>query len=266
MLTRHSMQLQSLRPNLSDDRQNLLRTGFFLLTRFYWLLAISVVFLSANCLTAAAAPATPPPPLPDAPVPQNTPAAHTASNASKPYANFYWRTIPTEYRAQKLTAKGKLKFAGQETINPSDLLPALISASWGVSEKTNPQYGTDAGGFGERFGAAAVRQTSFRLFADGLLPIAFHEDPRYYRMGREQSIFRRTRYALTRVFVGRTDAGNNTPNYSAILGRALGAGLTPAYYPGPSRNSGVVIKTFGTAIAGEIGLDFLREFLPGAWL
>ncbi|MHB8302514.1 MAG: hypothetical protein ACYDC6_06695 [Acidobacteriaceae bacterium] len=234
--------------------------------RFGWLLLISVAFLSANCRTAAAAPSAPSSSLPDAPVPQNTAADRTTSNASKPYANFYWRTIPPEYRARKLTATGKLKFVGRETINPSDLLPALVSASWGVSVNSNPQYGTNAVAFGERFGAAALRQTSFRLFSDGLLPIAFHEDPRYYRLGRSYSIFRRTRYALTRVFVGRTDAGANTPNYSAILGRALGAGLTPAYYPGVSRNSGVVIKTFGTAIAGEMGLDFLREFLPGTWL
>lgn len=200
--------------------------------------------------------------LPDAPAPQ---AGSTAADVSTlPPAKFYWRTIPPEYRAQPLTASGKLKFVAHEMVDPFDLVPATISAGSGVLIDSNPKYGTSATAFGQRFGAAIVRQTSFRLFSDGLLPIAFREDPRYYRLGKHHPWKQRLGYAITRVFVGRTDAGANTPNYSAVLGRAFGAALTPAYYPPDSRTSKVVLQTFGTAIAGEIGLDLLREFSPGA--
>lgn len=148
-------------------------------------------------------------------------------------------------------------------VDPNDLTPALISAEWGGLVDSDPKYGTNAAAIGKRFGAAVVRQTSFRLFSDGLLPIAFHEDPRYYRLGRGYTRRERAKYALTRVFIGRTDAGANTPDYSGVLGRAFGAALTAAYYPGVSRNPEVVFDTFGTAILGEMGLNFLREFVPG---
>lgn len=214
--------------------------------------------LSAGAVAIAA--------LPDAPMPQSSsrgaPSHQSPRTSPLPYANFNWRTIPPEYQAIPLTASGKMKFVLHEMTRPVDLVPALISAGVGIYDNSDPKYGTGAEGFGQRFAAAGVRQTSFRLFSDGLLPIAFREDPRYYRLG-HGSALRRARYALTRVFVGRTDAESNTPNYSAVLGRAFGAALTPAYYPAVSRNGKVVFQTFGTAIAGEMGLDFLREFFPG---
>lgn len=265
-----SVQLESATPYLITRQKNLengsavkisSRLGLIVLTLSLRLVLLGVILVFAHgalpCFAASNAP-----PLPDAPTPQmNSPSA--TSSSSKPYANFYWRTIPHAYQARKLTVTGKLKFMGHEMIDPMDLAPAVLSGQWGDLVDSDPNYGTNATAFGERFGAAIVRQTSFRLFADGLLPIAFHEDPRYYRLGRSHTWKRRLGYALTRVFIGRNDAGDNTPNYSAVLGRAFGAALTPAYYPGVSRNSRVVFDTFGTAIAGEMGLDFLREFVPG---
>lgn len=223
-----------------------------------------LAFHSALCLAAKDAPSE----LPDAPTPQqsqaNTIPASTSSYVNtKPYANFYWRTIPPKYRARPLTPFGKLKFVAREMVNPTDLAPALVSAGWGVWVDSNPMYGTNADAFGQRFGAAIVRQSSFRLFSDGLLTIAFQEDPRYYRLGEAYTPIQRAKYALTRIFIGRTDTGQTTVDYSGILGRAFGAALTPAYYPSDSRTSKVVFQTFGTAIAGEMGLDFLREFFPG---
>ncbi len=246
------------------------------LSRRLWLCSFSISLLLCAAVVGAqetTAKEALPSALPDAPLPQGistsasatpTAAPATTPTAMLPYAHFYWRTIPPEYRARPLTASGKMKFVLHEMISPVDLVPALVSAGWGVYFNTDPKYGPDDDAFGQRLAAAAARQTSFRLFSDGLLPIAFREDPRYYRLG-HGSVWRRTGYALTRVFVGRTDSGAMTPNYSAIMGRAMGAALTPAYYPNVSRTAGVVWTTFGTAVAGEMGLDFLREFLPGTF-
>lgn len=74
-----------------------------ILKQFLCLFFIGTLFLSANCVSAVAATSAPSSSLPDAPVPQNTAAGPVSSAPSKPpqpYAKFYWRTIPPEYRAK----------------------------------------------------------------------------------------------------------------------------------------------------------------------
>lgn len=203
--------------------------------------------------------------LPDAPLPQTEQTPVAPQPAPLPYAPFYARTIQNTQRARPLTAKGKLLYAAHEMVRPINLLPATVSAGYGVYNNSNPKYGQGPEAFGQRFAAAAARETSFRLFGDGLLPIAFREDPRYYKLG-VGGFRKRTLYAFSRVLVTRSSSGAQTPNYSAILGRGFGAALTHVYYPQASRGSSVVLQTFGTALAGEMSVDFLREFLPGRLL
>lgn len=157
-------------------------------------------------------------------------------------------------------AVGKLKFSFHEMTEPVGLIPAVISGGLGVYTNSDPKYGTDAGGFAERFGAAVVRQASFRFLSDGVFPAITREDPRYYRMGKSHGLLKRAGYALTREFITRTDNGGRSFNYSDVAGRAIGAALTQAYYPGVSRGATVVFRTFGVAIGGEMGLNFMREF------
>ena len=214
----------------------------------------------AQTLTAAASLPSAPLPQPIAPEAQQHTDNAVNLAAPKPQAKYYWRTIPPAYQAQPLNAVGKLKFSFHEMTAPAGLIPAVISAGLGIYTNSDPKYGTDAGGFGERFGGAVVRQASFRFLSDGAFPILFREDPRYYRMGESQPFAKRAGYALTREFVTRTDSGGRSFNYSDIAGRAIGAALTQAYYPGVSRGSTVVFRTFGVAVAGEMGLNFLREF------
>jgi hypothetical protein len=209
--------------------------------------------------------------LPDAPVPQQFAPTQQAQSAAVmpmaplPYAPFYARTIQNTQRARPLTATGKLRYVAHEMVRPINLLPASVSAGYGVYNNSNPKYGQSAEAFGQRFAAAYLRETSYRLFADGLLPIALREDPRYYKLGRG-GLKKRTLYAFSRVFVTHSASGATTPNYSAILGRGFGAVLVKAYYPQASQGSSVILQTFGTSLAGEMGVDFLREFLPGKLL
>ena len=58
------------------------------------------------------------------------------------------------------------------------------------SFNTDPKYGHDAGAFGEKFGAAMLRSASVRVFSDGILAAAFHQDPRYYRIGQGSIVHR----------------------------------------------------------------------------
>lgn len=198
--------------------------------------------------------------LPDAPMPQA--AASTTGNAIH-YAPLYARTVFPGETAHRLTNKQKFLYAGRQIIEPIALVPALGSAVWDQWRNGDPRYGTDGAAFAERFGAAVARENSYRFLTDGLMPVVLHEDPRYYRLG-EGSALRRMTYAFVQTFVTHTDDGRQTFNYGGWIGRALGASMTYIYYPEPSRNGGVVLRTFGTSLGGLTAYDEFREFLPRA--
>jgi hypothetical protein len=144
---------------------------------------------------------------------------------------------------------------------PITLLPALYSASYEQLFLTDPKYGHDAGAFGEKFGAAMLRSASVRVLSEGIFAGAFHQDPRYYRVG-QGSIVRRGLLAARQAIIRRGDDGSEQFNYSGIAGRAAAAALTTTYYPEPSVTGKVVGLTFVTSIAAQAGGNLIVEFLP----
>jgi hypothetical protein len=173
----------------------------------------------------------------------------------------YAQVIEQWQTAEPLSAPDKLVFSFTEIARPITLLPALYSASYEQLFLTDPKYGHDAGAFGEKFGAAMLRSASVRVFSDGILAGAFHQDPRYYRIGRG-SIVRRGLLSAEQAFVRRGDNGNNQFNSSGIAGRAAAAALVVTYYPEPSVTARVVGLTFATSIATDAGGNLVLEFLP----
>ncbi len=114
----------------------------------------------------------------------------------------------------------------------------------------------------ERFGASVADNVSQNFFGDFLLASAFHEDPRYHRMGPAHGIVRRTAYAISRCAIIRTDAGGESFNWSNFLGTAMSGGLSDAYYPGPSRTGGAMELHFVTSFVGAGLANLYTEFWP----
>jgi hypothetical protein len=202
--------------------------------------------------------------LPDAPQAQQPAQPFAASTRQMPVLSpqrRYAQTIEPGRQAQPLSAPEKLIFSFTEVARPITLLPALYSASYEQLFNTDPKYGHDAGAFGEKFGASMLRSASVRVFSDGLLAAAFHQDPRYYRIG-QGNIFRRGLLSAKQALIRRGDDGNNQFNYSGIGGRAAAAALVVTYYPEPSITAKVVGLTFATSIATDAGGDLVLEFLP----
>ncbi len=164
-------------------------------------------------------------------------------------------------KVPELTNKDKWLFPLHETLRPVALFPAVVSGGYGILKDSDPKYGINSEGFGERTGAAFLRQTSTRFFADGLLPVLFHEDPRYFRKA-YGSYTARSRYAIERVLIDQHDSGKRGINLSDLLGRGMSAALTQTYYPETSLNTGVVMRTWGVSLAGDAGINLLQEFWP----
>jgi hypothetical protein len=199
--------------------------------------------------------------LPDAPQaqPANSLAQPTAATVLP--ARRYAQVIEPGQAAMPFTVPEKLVFSLTEVARPITLIPALYSASYEQLFNTDPKYGSDAGAYGQRFGAALLRSTSVRMFSDGIFAAAFHQDPRYYRVG-EGSILHRSLLSAKQAFVRRGDDGSEQVNYSGIAGRAAAAALTTTYYPAPSVTGRVVGLTFVTSLATDAGGNIVLEFLP----
>jgi hypothetical protein len=204
--------------------------------------------------------------LPDAPQAQQPaqsfkPGARQMPVAALPPQRKSAQTIEPGRQAQELSGADKVILSFNEVARPVTLLPALYSASYEQLFNTDPKYGHDAGAFGEKFGASMLRSASVRVFSDGLLAAAFHQDPRYYRIG-EGSIIRRGLLSARQSIIRRGDNGNNQFNYSGIGGRAAAAALVVTYYPEPSVTAKVVGLTFASSIATDAGGNLVLEFLP----
>ena len=197
--------------------------------------------------------------LPDAPAPGPLPEHVSHTNEYSP-SKWYGVVDPGE-TPPPLSSRDKMLFWLHEEISPVGWVPALMSSGYEQLTNGDPKYGSDSAAFGERFGAAVLRESSMRFFSDSLLPTLTHEDPRYYRKA-SGGVIARGLYAAERVFVIRRNSGLRGINYSDTLGRLAASALTPTYYPAPSANGRVVMETWGVALAGDAGGNLFLEFWP----
>ena len=64
-----------------------------------------------------------------------------------------------------------------------------------------------------------------------VFPSVLHQDPRFYQ-SQGGGFFKRSGYAVSRIFVTRGDSGKSQFNYSEIFGSAIAAGIsTYSYHP-----------------------------------
>jgi len=217
--------------------------------------------------------------LPDAPTPQGELAtgfsssfgeaesagapARTPRFAPKPLAPIYNKYIEPSQRAQPLTGVGrKFLFGADQIVSPYFFVAVVGSATYEQATNGSPNYGTNGGAYGQRLGAAAIRDASQSIFTDGLMPAVFHQDPRYYVRGKSHNAFARGTYAVSRVFITKTDDGANAPNYSLFAGHAATSILQNAYYPDVNHGVEETAKGFASSFAGAALSNTVREFFP----
>jgi hypothetical protein len=95
---------------------------------------------------------------------------------------------------------------------------------------------------------------------ESIMPSVLHEDPRYFRLG-TGGAWHRAGYALSRVFVTRTDSGGRRFNFSEWLGNATAVTISNAYYPDTRTASDNAERLF-IACATDAFSQVLKEFWP----
>jgi len=157
----------------------------------------------------------------------------------------------------------KWNFFVSETATPLILVAAGSGAVASQLTRSAPLYGKhfwrkDA--FLKRFGATLGDNVSQNFIADFVLASAFHEDTRYVRKGPSLKMWPRIGYAISRAVITRTDSGAATFNWANVVGCAMSAGLSNAYYPPVSRTASVGAVNWGTEVAGAGLSNLMPEF------
>ena len=161
-----------------------------------------------------------------------------------------------------ITPGERLQWLITSTLGPSHLLAGTVVAGIRTAEDHPVEYGTHWGGFADRFGMRMSGIATGNTMEAGL-GYLLGEDPRYFRIGSTGgTTWHRVGYALTRVFVVRTDQGKWNFNYSEWLGIASYKTVGNLYHPGNSPGVLPIAKRSGINIGEDMGWNVLREFWP----
>jgi hypothetical protein len=95
---------------------------------------------------------------------------------------------------------------------------------------------------------------------EGIFPTLLHQDPRYFRQ-REGTTRSRLGYAISRLFITRTDSGGTQFNYSELVGAATSLAISNAYYP-DGRTVGNNLERYAVQLGFDVASNVLKEVWP----
>lgn len=159
-----------------------------------------------------------------------------------------------------ITSRQKMTIALKDSFDYPLVGVGAIYASFYQLEDSHPQFGEGLKGYARRFSTSYSDQVIGNMFSEGILPVAFHEDPRYFRLG-QGATRHRAIYAITRIFVTRTDTGSPTFNFAEIIGNGSAALIGWSYYT-DTRDAPDYFQALGTSLATDALSQVLKEFWP----
>lgn len=153
------------------------------------------------------------------------------SNDRLLYALPNFLTLEKGAKLPPLTVKDKFKVVALGTFDPVQYPWWASIAAVGQAANSEPGYGQGWLGYAKRYGATAGDSTIENFMVGAIFPSIIHQDPRFY-YSEHGGFVRRTGYAISRIFVTRTDSGHAEFNYSEIFGSATAAAIsTYTYHP-----------------------------------
>ncbi len=178
------------------------------------------------------------------------------------YALPNFLTMETSHQLPPMTSWQKFKGAAQSSFDYFNY--PWYGALAGISQAENSEkgYGQGMVGYARRYGAAFADGTIENFMTGAILPSLLKEDPRFYQ-SYSGTFWRRTGYAVSRIFVTRTDSGHDRFNFSEIFGSAISAGIsTYTYHPREDRNVGNALSVWGTQVGYDTLTIVMKEFWP----
>lgn len=170
------------------------------------------------------------------------------------------RTTDDSKDLPPLTPGGKLGIAWDDATDRAIFAQTAFLSGLGQLTNSNPSFGQGVQGYAKRFGTTYGDFAIENLTTEGIFPALLHQDPRYFRR-REGATWSRLGYAMSRLFITRTDSGRNQFNYSEVVGAATSLAISNAYYP-DGRTVGNNLGRYAVQLGFDAASNVLKEFWP----
>jgi len=231
----------------------------------------------------AAGQAPPLNPQPPADKDKNDPAATGSANQSgtsndrlfKVLPNFL--TLETGGKLPPLTTKQKYAVVARGTFDPVQYPWWGLLSAINQADNSEPAYGQGWEAYAKRYGTTAADSITENFMTQAVFASVLHQDPRFYQSS-SGGFGHRSWYAVSRIFVTRTDSGHSQFNYSEIFGAATAAAIsTYSYHPrstfistptnphmfvGSDRTLLNTANVWGTQVALDTVTIVVKEFWP----
>ena len=172
-----------------------------------------------------------------------------------------YRAVSANTHLPPLSFKGELWLATQDTFDYSYFILVAGLARIDMAGKSEPAFGQGAEGYGKYYWHNFADGGIENYMTEAIVPVVTREDPRYYTMGKG-GLVKRTGYAVTRLFITRTNSGRSTFNLSEIVGAGAAAGIGNTYYPAESNPWVKTYQRWGTQVGLDGVFNTLKEFWP----
>jgi hypothetical protein len=206
--------------------------------------------------------------VPDAPTPKINPAGSISpiDQEGKQSKRILWiipnyRAVSANTHLPALSCKGKFWLATEDTFDYSNFIFVGALAGMSMAQKSQPSFGQGSAGYGRYYWHTAADGAIENYMVEAIVPLVTKEDPRYYTLGRGGFV-KRTGYAVSRLFITRTDGGRNTFNISEIVGAGAAAGIGNTYYHAQSNPWVKTYQRWGTQVGLDGVFNVLKEFWP----
>lgn len=204
--------------------------------------------------------------LPENPKPESAAEANGKQTKRILFVVPNFRSVSENEILPPQTPKQKFTLMLQDSFDYSTFIYVGALAGVADAEKSYPEFGHGAAAYGRYYWHSFADNFSGNLFTEALVPIATHEDPRYYTMGRG-GILKRSAYSISRLLITRSDLtatnnAHNTLNVSEIVGNGAAAGISNLYYPGRERTWTKTGQKWIIAIGLDGASNLVKEFWP----
>ena len=204
---------------------------------------------------------------------QNEPPLKTNTTQKSPSAtsgspgHIFW-VVPAfkvDYSGtfKPLTPREKFQEWAEDTYDPYGLVVGAVEA--GTIEYSTSDgfcgYGVGLANYGKCFGSLELDAIDSSFIGDFVLPVLWHQDPRYFRLGKG-SFGRRTWYAIVHVFVTLNDSGHPVFYSSALTGTVAAAALSNLYYPQQDVGFGHTMSRIAIDLGNTALYNASAEFWP----
>jgi hypothetical protein len=159
------------------------------------------------------------------------------------------------------TPKQALKIATLNSFDYSAFVFVGITSALAEWSNAHSQLGQGLPGYGRYYWRGYLDKTDGNYLVIFALPTVFHQDERYYAMGKG-NFWKRAAYSGSRILITPDYHGHSSFNASELLGRGTAQAISIAYYPSKSRTASAIATKYAYALGRDALTNVFREFWP----